>query len=102
MQSHLVLKPTTNLSGTVSNTTTTLSSFGPLPSEATGGILTVESADIRFTWDGSAPAGGLGGGFPMVKNSVWEIVGRDLLTNLKMFRDAGVDAYVSIALYKAE
>ena len=97
MQQHLVLKPSSNLSGTVSNTSTALSSFGTIPNDAVGAIITVETSDLRFTWDGSTdPAGG----FPMVKNSVWEVIGRDLLTSMRMY--AASDAFVSAALYKAE
>jgi hypothetical protein len=101
MQAHLVLKPTTNLGGTVSNTTTTLASFGVVPTDAVGCILTVETAAVRFTWDGTVPTASVGGGVPMAKDSVWEIVGRDLMTNIKMIAQ-GSDAYVSVALYKAE
>ena len=92
MQPHIVLKPSDNIFVTISNTSTSL----PTPNEnVIGAILTVETGDVRMRYDGVAPDGGVGGGMPMVAGSVWEFQGRDILTNMRFYRDAAVDAFIS-------
>ena len=99
MQPHLVLKPSDNVFVTVSNVTISLPTP---PTDCVSGILTVETADVRMRWDSVDPAGGVGGGMIMAENSVWEVVGRDLFTAFRFIRNAGDDAYVSVAYMRGE
>lgn len=99
MQPHLVLKPSDNVFVTVSDTSIALPTP---PTDAISGILTVETADVRMRWDGEDPLAGVGGGMIMAENSVWEVVGRDLFSAFRFVRNAGADAYVSVAYMKGE
>lgn len=81
---------------TVSNTTASL--VTP-QTDTVGAILIIESNDIRMRWDGTDPAAGQGGGQLMKKDSVWEVTGRDLLTNMKFIRESA-DAYVTCSELK--
>lgn len=93
MQSHIVLKPGAVTSKTISDTTTALTTPG---TETVGAIVTVETNDVRMTWDGSAPSASAG--MLMKKDSVWEVTGRDLLTDMRFF--ASSDAWVTCAELK--
>ena len=102
MQGHIVLKPSTNVSVTVSNSTVSLATP---PTAANAGILTVEAADVRCRWDGSDPVAGVKGGVGgllMPKNSVWEISGRDFFASMIFIRDGSTDAVVSVNYIKGE
>lgn len=94
MQSHIVLKPSANVSVTVSNTSTPLTEPA---ANVVGAIISIESADVRMRFDGTAPVAGAGGGFPMAEDSIWEFTGRDLLVGMRFIRDADTDAVVSAA-----
>lgn len=96
MQQHIVLKPGPVTGSTVSNTTTALTTP---QTDTVGAIITVETADVRMRWDGTAPTAS--DGQLMKKDSVWEVTGRDLLTNMQFFA-ASDDAYVTQAELKGE
>jgi hypothetical protein len=92
MQLHIVLKPSDNFFVTISNTTTAL----PTPAEnVVGAIMTIETADVRMRQDGVNPVSGVGGGYPMIQDSVWEIQGRDIITKMRFYREGATNGYVS-------
>jgi hypothetical protein len=93
MQSHIVLKPGAVTGKTISNTTTALATPG---TETIGGIITVETNDVRMTWDGTVPTATVG--MLMKKDSVWEVTGRDLIVPMRFF--ASSDAWVTLAELK--
>ncbi len=98
MQPHIVLKPSTNVSVTVSTTGVALPAP---PTDVVGAILEIEDADVRMRYDGvtltAAPPA-----MKMVQNSVWEITGRDILTAMRFIRAGATDAVVVSAYIKGE
>lgn len=96
MQQHIVLKPGPVQGTTVSNTST---AFTTPQTDTIGGIITIETADVRMRWDGTGPSAGVGGGQLMKKDSVWEVTGRDLLVDMRFFAESD-DAYVTLAELK--
>jgi hypothetical protein len=97
MQSHIVLKPSSNLSLTVSTAAVSLTETD-IPNNVVGATLTVENADVRMRYDGTDPVGGAVGGLKMVDGSVWEVEGRDILKDMVFIRDSGTDANLNFAL----
>jgi hypothetical protein len=93
MQSHIVLKPGAVTSKTISNTTTALTTPA---TDTIGAIVTIETNDIRMTWDGTVPSATAG--MLMKKDSVWEVTGRDLLTDMRFY--AAADAWLVCAELK--
>jgi hypothetical protein len=93
MQGHIVLKPSSNLGTTVSSSTV---SFTTIPTDVVGGILTIETNDVRMRHDGTDPARtGLDGAQLMKKDGIWEITGRDILVSA-VFIAPGDDAFVTL------
>jgi hypothetical protein len=67
-----------------------------------GGIITIETADVRMRYDGTVPlAAGVDGSTLMKKDSVWEITGRDFFTAMQ-FVPVSASAFVSVAYIKGE
>lgn len=100
MQPHIVLRPSANSGVTVSST------YGVgLPTPANnviGAILTVETADVRMRWDGTTPLQtGVDGSTLMRKDSVWEVLSRDLLTSMK-FVPVSDSAFIVAAYLKGD
>ena len=94
MQSHIVLKPGPVTGSTVTSTTSSLTTP---QNDTVGAIITVETADVRMRWDGTAPTATVGQ--LMKQDSVWEVTGRDLLVNMRFFAAAS-DAYVTCSELK--
>lgn len=100
MQGHIVLKPSTNVGTTISGTTGT--TLPVPPTNAVGGIICIETADVRMRYDGTIPDGsGADGSLLMKKDSIWEITGRDFFTSM-VFVPTGDDSFVSVAYIKGE
>ncbi len=99
MQTHIVLKPSSNLGITVSNTAV---GFSNIPTDVVGGIVTIETNDVRMRHAGTAPlTTGVDGAQLMKAAGIWEITGRDILTNMK-FIAPGSAAFVSLMCFKGE
>ena len=95
MQGHIVLKPSVNLGLTVSDSAVSFTETD-IPSNVVGGILTVETNDVRMREDDTDPLRtGVDGAQLMVKNSIWEVNGRDILTSMS-FIAPGDDAFVTL------
>ncbi|HCV42635.1 MAG TPA: hypothetical protein DGH68_04055 [Bacteroidetes bacterium] len=100
MQPHIVLGPSTNVGVTISGTTGVAL---PAPdNNVVAAILTIETADVRMRWDGTAPAqSGVDGSQLMKQDSVWEITGRDVISALR-FVPVSASAFVTGAYIKGE
>lgn len=100
MQGHIVLKPSTNTGVTVSDTTGTAL---PTPdTDVVAAIINVETADVRVRWDGTAPdQTGVDGAQLWKKDSVWEVIGRDIIVGLR-FTPVSAAAFVTGAYLKGE
>lgn len=96
MQTHIVLKPGPVTGSTI---TTTASSLTTPQTDTVGAIITIESADVRMRWDGTAPTSSVGGGQLMKSDSVWEVTGRDLLVNMQ-FCAVSTSSYVTCSELK--
>ena len=94
MQPHIILAPSENTGVTISGTVGTA-----LPDPANnvvGAVIIVETADVRMKWDGNIPLqAGADGSQLMRKDSVWEIMGRDILVAMR-FVPVSSDAYVAV------
>lgn len=73
-----------------------------IPNNVVGAIVTIETNDVRMRHDGTDPLRtGIDGAQLMASGSIWEITGRDLLTNMT-FIAPGDDAFVTMYCFKGE
>lgn len=84
---------------TVSSTEQTMTDLGFTDaelSEADIAFITVDGADVRFTYDGTTPTGSVG---HLLSNSdKWIVMGNDNIRNLQFIRADSTDAYVAVTL----
>jgi hypothetical protein len=100
MQTHIVLKPSSNVGVTISGTLGT--ALPTPPTDVVGGIITIESNDVRMRYDGTVPLStGVDGATLMKKDSIWEITGRDFFTAMR-FVPVTSNAYVTVAYISGE
>ena len=85
---------------TVSNTVAV--SFPTIATDVVGGIIVIETADVRMRFDGTDPdTSGVDGATLMMENGIWNITGRDILTRMK-FIAPGDPAFVTLMTLKGE
>lgn len=75
---------------------------GTRTKNAASAFLTVETADIRFTVDGSTPVSG-GNGHRLLNsaNQVFTLRGMDAITKFKVTREGGADSKVNVTYFYA-
>lgn len=101
MQGHIVLKPSSNLGLTISSSAVSFSATD-IPNNVGGAIVTIETNDVRMRHDGTDPTtSGVDGAQLMKADSIWEVTGRDNLTNMS-FIAPGSDAFVTLLCYRSE
>jgi len=75
---------------------------GTRTKNASTAFITVETADLRFTVDGSTPvSGGNGHRILNAANQVFILRGMDSIRNLKMTREGGADCKVNVTYFYA-
>ena len=91
MQGHIVYKPNQVVSSTISSSAAALDDA---ETDTVAAIITIETNDVRMRFDGTDPTSGVGGGMLMKADSVWEVVGRDVLQAMKFIAESS-DAHVT-------
>jgi hypothetical protein len=100
MQAHIVLSPSANLGMTVSNTYAV--GFPAISTDVMTGIINIELADVRMRFDGTDPTtSGVDGATLMMKNGIWQVTGRDILTRMKFIAPTD-PAFITLMCLKGE
>src|SRR5436190_6177804 len=103
MLARTVWKPSTEaVNLTVTQTATLLSALVAIPSDARRVLIQVESANIRERGDGTAPVGGVGGGYFMQAGQDYIFEGYDYMAAMKLIRDESTNAIINVQFSKAE